>query len=169
MVTAEAPLELATVALSSRVALLYAFMNIFSFEPYLNPVGKKEVVLTTFCTGRNWDSEVSTDSPQAAHTKVHSWCTNADVLTAGPVPAPSVPPGLDFLFCLLSCYLGEGRGENHHIWWTWPTQWERNCGLWRKQSSAPNAKLVSPVRCCGEEEMFSLFREVLSWMGLYSS
>lgn len=27
----------------SRVALLYAFMNIVSFEPYLNPVGKKEV------------------------------------------------------------------------------------------------------------------------------
>ena len=57
---------------SIRVALLYAFMDILSFEPYLNPVGKKEVVLTTFCTGRTWDSEVSTDSPQAAHTEVHS-------------------------------------------------------------------------------------------------
>ena len=51
MVTAEAPL--ATVGLSIRFALLYVFVDILSFEPYLNPVGKKEVVLTTFCKGRN--------------------------------------------------------------------------------------------------------------------
>lgn len=104
---------------------------------------------------------MSTDSPQAAHTEVHSWCTNADVLFR-PSLALIMPPGLQFPLLPLVMLLGRRQRENHHMMNMAYTVREELWALKGSKVQLPNAKLVSRVRCCGEGGDVFPIREVLS-------
>lgn len=174
MVTAEAPL--ATVALSIRFALLYVFVDILSFEPYLNPVGKKEVVLTTFCKGRNWDSEVSPDPPPPGGCSHRSAelvckCTCSD---CRPRSSSIRATGPWFRLLPLVMLLGRrqrGKSPSMINLWTYGLHNERGTNIVDSGGSKVQLQMLSWylwLGVSGRKEMFSLFWKVLSWMGLCS-